>query len=107
MRKIGLILLVGVLILALTCCSSPLSPEQVERYLAEGAACMEAENYTGAVDIYTVLLQDDPENTTVRFHLFDCYLALGELEQAEQQLELLRELLEDPDSISIDDQPSG
>jgi len=72
--------------------------EELEAALKEAATALAEGDVGGAAQIYAVVLQADPENIKAIVGLARCYLAAGEVEQAQGMLDMIPgDKAKDPD----------
>ncbi|AOF90493.1 thioredoxin [Sinorhizobium sp. RAC02] len=69
---------------------------EIEALLAEAKTLFDAGDLDGAADLYSTLLQADPENAAALAGIADCMIAVGQPESARQALSDL------PDAVAAD-----
>ncbi len=62
--------------------AGPAGPSGAEEALAAAAEALVAKDFAGAAELFSGVLQDDPENMKALGGLIRCFVALGELAQA-------------------------
>jgi putative thioredoxin len=62
--------------------AGPVGPSDAEQALEAAAEALAAKDYAGAANLYSAVLQVEPENAAALAGLARCFIALDELEQA-------------------------
>ncbi|MGB0922486.1 MAG: thioredoxin [Alphaproteobacteria bacterium] len=71
--------------------AGPIGPSPIDEMMAAGDAALEAGDYQQAAGAFGQILQQEPENVDAIAGLAQCYLGVGEAEQAEAVLNQLPE----------------
>jgi len=71
--------------------AGPIGPSDAEQALAAANAALEAHDTATAASLFSTVLQGEPENLTALAGLAQCYIALGNLDQAKGLLSVVPE----------------
>lgn len=71
--------------------AGPVGPSPLEQAMEMAAGALEAKDYQQAANIYAQIMQQEPENVDAIAGLAQCFIGVGEIEQAEGVLTQLPE----------------